>query len=261
MEKNVTVRSVARAVTMGVLETVTQALPASRQVELREKTRVTVPLDYPGIIMRAETLAEVNRARACAKEPETVAWLERTFKPGDVLYDIGANVGAYSLVAAAVAQGDCLVFAFEPHAATYLALVENVRLNNRVDCVTTLPVGLSDRTHVSILSGSADAGASCLDWSGVSSEYGRQHAMCFKLRDVVSTFALPSPTHIKLDVDGMEDAVIRGAAGMLEKPRLRTILIEAEEDSDAPAAIADAGFKVTGTYPRGGRLINWIFER
>lgn len=244
---------------MGVLEAAIRELPPSRQVELRAATRVQVPLDYPGIKMRAETLAEVNRARGCTKEPETVAWLERTFKPGDVLYDIGANVGAYSLVAAAVAKGECLVFAFEPHAATYLALVENVQLNRRSDCVTALPIALGDRSMINVISGDPAAGASCHDWSG-NADGVPQHVACLKLRDVVSMFGIPSPTHIKLDVDGVEDAVIRGAAGMLENQRLRTILIEAE-GPDMPATIADAGFKVTGTYPRGGHLVNWIFER
>ena len=43
---------------------------------------------------------ELNtRSRSCAKEPETIQWLSSFFKKDSVLYDIGANIGAYSLVA------------------------------------------------------------------------------------------------------------------------------------------------------------------
>src|ERR1051325_11538121 len=70
-----------------------------------------VRLDFPDhdIWLRATFAAERRwRAHACAKEPWTVRWLREKIGPGKVLYDIGANVGVFSLVAA-VARGASVV--------------------------------------------------------------------------------------------------------------------------------------------------------
>src|ERR671932_123659 len=60
----------------------------------------------------------LSRLRPVAKEPWTVRWLERSLRDGDVLYDVGANVGAYSLIAAALGAQ---VVAIEPAYANYAA--------------------------------------------------------------------------------------------------------------------------------------------
>ena len=54
--------------------------------------------------------------------------IQSTFSEGDVFWDIGANVGAYSLIAARVTKAT--VLAFEPSAQTFSLLVKNVELNN-----------------------------------------------------------------------------------------------------------------------------------
>ena len=74
-----------------------------------------VRLDFPDcdIWIRAESPAEKNwRARSCAKEPWTVDWLRGNVRPDEVLYDIGANVGTFALVAAKHLRAR--VVAFEP---------------------------------------------------------------------------------------------------------------------------------------------------
>ena len=86
-------------------------------------------LDYPGakILMEAETQQEMGyRIHSCQKEPWTVAMIER-MQPGDVLYDIGANVGAYTLVAAALHHR---VVAIEPGYANYARLCQNPTMNS-----------------------------------------------------------------------------------------------------------------------------------
>jgi hypothetical protein len=64
-----------------------------------------------GVTSRAEIL---SRLRPVAKEPWTVRWLERNIRTDDVLYDIGANVGAYTLIAAALRRRGVRVVAVEP---------------------------------------------------------------------------------------------------------------------------------------------------
>ena len=65
-----------------------------------------------------------------------------------------------------------------------------------------------------------------------------QPVLMFRLDDVVATFELPLPNHIKLDVDGGELDVIAGAARTLASPSLRSLLIEVS--SELSAAVIDA---------------------
>ena len=67
-------------------------------------------------------------------------------RPGDVVYDIGANVGVFSLIAAANLGGDGTVVAFEPGFATFARLCENIRLNNFTRVIIPVPVPLSHQS-------------------------------------------------------------------------------------------------------------------
>jgi FkbM family methyltransferase len=60
----------------------------------------------------------------------------------------------------------------------------------------------------------------------------------YRLDDFVRQFGLPSPNHIKLDVDGMEYQILRGAEETLRSPSLRSLLMEANEDDKHAAEIA-----------------------
>jgi FkbM family methyltransferase len=189
-------------------------------------------LDYPNasIYLRVTTKAERKRLRACLKEPFTVAWLEGRVQPHDVLYDIGANVGAYSLVAVKKPAGPSRVVAFEPAHANVAALSANVALNDSSSHVTVMPMALSRETGVGSLQlsaaepGSARHALASADAPTLSGEV--QTTLTYRLDDAVAQFGLPAPNHIKLDVDGCELAVLEGAACTLASPALRSMLVE-----------------------------------
>ncbi len=74
------------------------------------------------------------------KEPETLEWLDQLM-PESVLWDIGANIGIYSLYAA---KRGVLVVAFEPNVTAYSILVNNVYLNELNDFILPLHMALPD---------------------------------------------------------------------------------------------------------------------
>ena len=76
--------------------------------------------------------------------------------------------------------------------------------------------------------------------------------MMFRLDDVVATFDLPLPTHIKLDVDGGELDVIAGAARTLAAPSLRSLLIEVSSDLSTAVihALAPSGLHLESKIER-----------
>ena len=82
------------------------------------------------------------------KEPITITWMDN-MKPGDVVIDIGANVGMYSLMSAV--SRSARVYAFEPEASNFNLLCMNIRLNNMGNRVTAYCAGNLDYDGFSVL--------------------------------------------------------------------------------------------------------------
>src|SRR5438046_6780454 len=148
----------------GTLAGVLQALPARVRVGVRERLDVVGRLDdaTTRVLLAADSLFEYDvRLNSCRKEPGTVRWIGEWLSPGDVLYDVGANVGAYALLAARRWNGRVPVYAFEPAFTNYAQLCRNVFLNRCDASVFPLPVALADTTrldtfnHRSLVVGSA----------------------------------------------------------------------------------------------------------
>jgi FkbM family methyltransferase len=214
------------------LRAITDGIPATSFIELHAAAKPR-RLDYDRceILMHVATESEELRLRACAKEPFTVEWIHRWIAPGEVLYDIGANVGAYSLIAAKQSGGGARVYAFEPGYASMASLHANVVLNGVGDLVTPLPIALSNRTGMEALGLRDLEPGAARHIFGASSPGDepvvcRQPALTCRLDDAVEWFQLPPPNHIKLDVDGGELAVLEGAPRTLDSPGLRSMLVE-----------------------------------
>jgi FkbM family methyltransferase len=202
-------------------------------------------LDFPDadIYLRVTSKAERLRLHACAKEPFTIEWIQQRVGAGDVLYDIGANVGVYSLVAAKKPGGGARVFAFDPSYLNIASLGANIVLNKVEDQITPLPIALSDATGMAIFAlRSLEPGSARHSLGEEVSDEGstryRQPVMTFRLDDLVDRMGLPLPNHIKLDVDGGELAVLAGAARTLASSSLRSMLIEVS--TSMSAEITDA---------------------
>ena len=265
--------ALARGATNGVASTLAllaSALPAAVAVRMRERLPLRGKLDYEraDIILRVSSDIERRvRLHSCEKEPETIAWLESSLRDGDVLYDVGANVGAYSLVAARVPGRKVRVCAFEPGAMTFESLSENIALNDLADRIIALPVALSGETgllqfaYTSVEAGSARHPGIMPGQRGVR----REHVMAFRLDDIRAQFGLPAPTHIKIDVDGSEHLVLQGARETLRSAGLRSVMVETSPQTDVGkavhAALATAGYTLAGETPRGTDEANRRYDR
>ena len=248
---------------------------ARRAVSRREYPVVPAHLariDYDGaeIVVGVTSRAEImSRLRPNAKEPWTVRWIEESVRPGDVLYDVGANVGSYSLIAAAQPVENLRVVAVEPGYASYAALCDNVALNGFEETVTPLPVVLSDRTGLADLAyRSIEPGAAEHPPQAGASAVYRQPVLSFRIDDLVSQIGLPAPTLLKIDVDGAEAPVLAGAPLTLASPALRSVLVEIRRDltQEILGLLDEAGLSLRSRVEeRDGRPLNdvWygIFER
>jgi len=186
------------------------------------------------------------------KEPETIEWMD-TFERGEVLFDIGANIGLYSLYAA---KKGVQVISFEPESQNYALLNRNIHLNHVSDHVTCLNIALSDRDSFDYLyipkvhvGESLNNFGEAIDWRHQSFNPAfKQGVLSFSLDSFLAQYPNYFPTHIKIDVDGIESKIIKGAERTLQDGRLKSLSIEINdnlpEDQETVKAIESLGLKV-----------------
>ena len=80
------------------------------------------------------------------REPDTLDWLQQHLRDGDALFDVGANIGQYSLFASLSMGGGIEVSAFEPESLSFAQLNRNIVANGLNESVTAYPLALGDRT-------------------------------------------------------------------------------------------------------------------
>lgn len=170
------------------------------------------------------SLTEFRVRTLLTKEPETIAWID-TFKASEVFWDIGANIGCYSLYAA---RRGAEVEAFEPAAVNYWLLTKNVAING-MKKVATYPFALSDRESVQHWEPSLTPAAGENQLFGPASGVGIQ---TYSIDYLVAHTEVRFPNHIKLDVDGIEKRVLLGAKRTLGDDRMRSLMCEVNEERE-----------------------------
>lgn len=221
----------------------------------------------PLLFWRAQTLL--------SKEPETIQWI-RSMSKNEVLFDVGANVGVYSVYAG---KRGVKVFGFEPESSNYYALNQNIMLNDLSSNVTAYNFALSDAEGVDVLKLTSFVPGSAHSTFGDNEFFKQtdeptvfvQGAFSTTLDNLIYKNGLPIPNYLKIDVDGIEAKIIKGAQRLLRETTLKGILIEINEDMEEDRWIKDhlvsLGFKVNmasigSTALRGNMVVrDYVFIR
>ncbi|MSZ98413.1 MAG: FkbM family methyltransferase [Actinobacteria bacterium] len=165
---------------------------------------------------------------------DTNRWIT-TFNKNDVFYDVGANIGLYSIMAAKFLC--TTVYAVEIDLMNTRMLYENIYMNSCQDKITVLPFGLDSSSHQEklflktmsygdALHNLRQPSDMVINPSGIE--------ICvpvFRLDDVIEILRLPSPTKLKIDVDGVDFDVLKGSANALKT--VTSLVIEYMPSSDA----------------------------
>jgi len=165
------------------------------------------------------------------KEPDTLEWIAG-FERGEVLVDVGANVGMYTIWAAITRAAR--VFAFEPESQNYALLYANIVRNGLTRQVTGYCAALSDEQSFSLLYLSDFMAGGSVHTFGAEHDYKLarrpsatvQGGISTTLDHLVASGAVPLPHHIKIDVDGLEHKVIAGSRDVLANPKVKSVLVE-----------------------------------
>ncbi len=211
------------------------------------------------------------------KEPDTLAWID-SFQEGEILYDIGANIGLYTLYAA---KKGIKVHAFEPESQNYALLNYHIYINGMQNVARAYLFALSNITKIDYLYVSNFSVGGALNNFGVARDFNqheftpdfKQPVISYSLDVLIEEFNLVAPHYIKIDVDGLERQVVDGARQFLTKNQtLKSILIELnenlEEDMEIVKMLEQAGFTLKSKYhapmfdgTRYQSIYNYIFYR
>jgi FkbM family methyltransferase len=148
--------------------------------------------------------------------------------PGEFFWDIGANIGYFTLLAAASLKNTGGIVAFEPGKTAYQQLRENISLNNFTN-ITAINLAVSNSAGEARLyldTEIADTGANLYQAGDDRTQF--EIIQIIPLDNFLAQEQMPPPQFIKIDVEGAELAVLQGATKILTKfsPLL---LIEMEE--------------------------------
>ena len=140
-----------------------------------------------------------------------LAIFAQAIRPGDVVADVGAYRGTYTLVAAARVGARGKIIAFEPTAANADLIAENVKLNRFQDRVHVENLAVSDRSGVTAFYTDTDSSTNSF-WPGATGS-DQVSVRTTSLDEYFADQQLPRV--VKIDVEGAELAVLRGAHNIL----------------------------------------------
>jgi FkbM family methyltransferase len=181
-------------------------------------------------------------------ERPLIEWLKRTLSEGDVFWDVGANIGAVTLVAAKCSGR---VVAFEPDPRSFSRLTQHVEING-IDNVTLVNAALNETSGQASLTqaGETNTGMSSMipDRAAATTAVTVQTITADEYLLEQPAWA---PSVMKIDVEGAEHLVLRGARTLLRSAKLRAVVFEDRHDEhrrptnrELINCLRDAGFRI-----------------
>ncbi|MFH1673049.1 MAG: FkbM family methyltransferase [Pseudomonadota bacterium] len=161
-------------------------------------------------------------------EIQNLTVMKQLLRPGGIVLDIGAHAGHFTILAASTVGAGGMVYSFEPAPANFKRLCENIRLNRFQAHVEAFPLAISD--HPGVVEFYDDGGTAGTEYSMFPHRHG-EHGIAFSVQaqsldHFAEEYELFSVNFIKIDTEGAELAVLRGAENILRKNPGISLLIE-----------------------------------
>ncbi len=174
------------------------------------------------------------------KEPETIDWINN-FKINNefIFWDVGANIGLYSIYAALKFNKKIKIIAFEPSSSNIRILTRNISINNFSEIINVNQIALTDKKNVFLNMNEPEfIEGSSLNTFGENFNYegkefrSKQKYKIFgtTLDNMIDEKILMVPDYIKIDVDGIEHLILRGGDKLFFSKKIKSVLIEINEN-------------------------------
>lgn len=187
-----------------------------------------------GVRMRFNFDSRLSQMIYCnGFELQERAFLNSFLRRGDVFVDIGANIGLFTLIAACRVGENGRVYSFEPTFETYQRLNENIKINN-FNNVYSYQWGLAETESAGLLFKFQDGYDA---WNSFAKPIAgkafiTETVQCKRLDDfVIENTLLGNVTMMKIDVEGWETRVIKGAREMLSRKDAPVLMVEFTEEA------------------------------
>tara|TARA_A100001037_G_scaffold116923_1_gene106345 strand:+ start:344 stop:1204 length:861 start_codon:yes stop_codon:yes gene_type:complete len=204
----------------------------NKKIEINNKETILFIPNYT-VKWRVETIF--------SKEPETLEWID-TFKAIDnktiIFWDIGANIGLYSIYAAQKIN-NIKIYSFEPSTSNLRVLSRNIFLNNLSEKISISQFPLTSKKNVFLdINESEFIEGWSMNSFGTKKGYDgeeikvKQKYKIFgtSIDNLVENEVIELPNYVKIDVDGIEDLILEGAKKILSNKTLKSLSIELNEN-------------------------------
>lgn len=195
-----------------------------------------------------------NRCRSYENdEPNTISWLEnindtmnkQSKKDKIIFYDIGSNIGGFSYIMNMINSDysfEAEIYSFEPNITNYFVQKKTCMMN-KLNNVHVMNIALNDKNEFSDFymqktdysAGGSGTFGTILKEEMKQSQYSNPHregcaynvkTLGLTLDFMIYSVGLPVPNYIKIDVDGNESLIMKGATKLLKDTQLKEVLIE-----------------------------------
>lgn len=216
---------------------VSQLLPAAIRITHTRNGLMLYPSQDAFIGPCLETYGEYS--------PDEATLFQKLLKPCDVVLEVGANIGVHTVLLSRLVGPSGQIHAFEPQRSIFQILCGNLALNNRQNVVAK-QIGLGDKQETLRISPPGiDAAA---NFGGVTLKSEGDEAIDVVTVDLLGLTRLDL---IKIDVEGMENAVLKGSAETVR--RLRPVIyVENDRAETSPSLIRtifDLGYRIWWHLP------------
>ena len=150
-------------------------------------------------------------------EYEDMSFLLHYLQKDDLFYDIGANVGVYTILASQIKEAKTV--SIEPLPLTYEKLLDNININ-RLTNVVSKNIGVSFEQSKLYFTSNKDT----MNSVALESDDETQEVIVDTLDNIAHEYGIPNA--IKIDVEGYESNVLDGAKNLLRDDRLEVIILE-----------------------------------
>ena len=220
-----------------------------------------------------------------SKEPETIEWIDNFKMQSNrqiIFWDIGANIGIYSLYAACKHK-NIKIYSFEPSSSNLRVLSRNISINNFSDKINISQFPLSDKNYgFSNMNEPQFKEGWAMNTFGIPIDYKgdkfkvhqKYNIFGFSIDFILSNNFIEVPNYIKIDVDSIEDKIIEGGINHLNHDDLKSVSIELNENyskqyNNVINSMKKLGLvfkqkkhaKIYDNDDRFSNLYNYVFEK
>ena len=183
-------------------------------------------------------LTELRIQNFFNSEPETLDWINKFEKGKCIFWDIGANIGLYSIYAA-LKHSNIEITSFEPSTSNLRILSRNISMNKLLKKIKIAPFALfnKDNKFMTLREGHFIEGGALNTFSGNLNFEGKKHffphnynTFGTSINYLLKNKILNIPNYIKIDVDGTEHFILKGSNKFLKNKNIKSILVEINEN-------------------------------